>query len=277
MTEPKRGNIFTYFLSLIILVVMIVVSSGSYSFGIEDGNPNLGFSEYYYYDADNQKRYKDFKRNNPIIRNADVVWMVNMDLDNEKYKNANITENPGEMLVLVNKHNMLPISYVPAELKTVGNGQKMIPEAADSMIKLLDDAKDAGMEIIPQSGYRSYKLQSTIYEENKGNDPDEVDTYSARPGYSEHQTGLAMDINVPYGGSLRDFVGTDEAKWVAKNAHKYGFIVRYTEDNRNITGYMAEPWHVRYVGKEHAKKIKSEKIKSFEEYTAKYLRQENNS
>jgi len=271
----KRNSIATGVLCLLLLGIMIYFSENQDDTEFKSTSVNMKFSEYTFYIPDNQSRYQDFKRNNPIIRNKDVVWMVNVNLDRENYENPEIITDPHSVQVLVNKHFMLEDTYVPEELTDVGYDQRMIPEAADALESMISDAGKDGMQIVPQSGYRSYNTQSQIFNENKANDPDGVDTYSARPGHSEHQTGLAMDLNVPYGGQLRSFVDTKESVWVAENAYKYGFIVRYTDKNTRITGYMAEPWHVRYIGIEHSGKMQKEKIDSFEEYKAKYLMNSN--
>jgi D-alanyl-D-alanine carboxypeptidase len=128
-----------------------------------------------------------------------------------------------------------------------------------------------GVLFIPQSGYRSYDYQNQLYTNYKATDPEGADTYSARPGFSEHQTGLAIDLNIPGSGGLEDFVGTEQAEWVSKNARLFGFIIRYTEENQAITGYVSEPWHIRYIGAEHAAKMKETGIISFEEYKVKYI------
>ena len=108
-----------------------------------------------------------------------------------------------------------------------------------------DDALKEGINLEIISGYRSYADQAYIYNnyvlsDSKSN----ADTYSARAGHSEHQTGLAADIN-----SLNtNFIYTKEGMWLNNNCHKYGFIIRYPEGKASVTGYMYEPWHIRYVG-----------------------------
>ena len=97
-----------------------------------------------------------------------------------------------------------------------------------------------------------------------------VDTYSSRPGYSEHHTGRALDIS-QVSGNLDMFEGSDEAKWVYENAYKYGFIVRYMEDQIDVTGYIFEPWHIVYVGTDISYKMHDENIKTLEEYVVKYV------
>ena len=138
-------------------------------------------------------------------------------------------------------------------------------EASEAFKFMSTDASAIGLTIKTISAYRSYEYQKKLYEGYLINDPEEiVDTYSARAGHSEHQTGLAFDIyNVekPY----TSFGETKEYEWVKINAHKYGFIIRYKEDNSFITGYKDEPWHIRYVGVDNATYIYENNI-TLEEY-----------
>ena len=115
-----------------------------------------------------------------------------------------------------------------------------------------NDATSIGLNIWIQSGYRSYEYQQGLYEKYVSRDgKQQADTYSARPGHSEHQSGLSFDLN-----SVNDsFAATDEGKWVQDNAYLYGFIIRYPKDKSNETGYKYEPWHLRYVGKDLASKL----------------------
>ena len=114
------------------------------------------------------------------------------------------------------------------------------------------DALAVGFNLWIQSGYRPYVLQEKLYNNYVSRDGKaEADRYSARPGYSEHQTGLCFDINNP----SKSFNGTEEAKWINDNAYRYGYILRYPKGKESETGYMYESWHVRYVGKELAEKL----------------------
>jgi D-alanyl-D-alanine carboxypeptidase len=125
-------------------------------------------------------------------------------------------------------------------------------DAYDEWIKMKNDATSIGLNIWIQSGYRSYEYQQGLYEKYVSRDgKQQADTYSARPGHSEHQSGLSFDLN-----SVNDsFAATDEGKWVQDNAYLYGFIIRYPKDKSNETGYKYEPWHLRYVGKDLASKL----------------------
>lgn len=162
-------------------------------------------------------------------------------------------------LLIVNKTYAVPSNYAPKNTKnpkpeTYTNAcQDCIDlEAYEEWTKMKADAASVGINLWIQSGYRPYVLQQKLYNNYVARDGKaEADRYSARPGYSEHQTGLCFDINNP----SRSFNGTTEAKWINDNASRYGFILRYPKDKENETGYMYESWHVRYVGKELAETL----------------------
>ena len=130
-------------------------------------------------------------------------------------------------------------------------------------------AKNDGISLWNVSGYRSYNTQQSLYNNYKARDGQtKADTYSARPGSSEHQTGLATDICTA--SSAAHFENTDKYKWLINNSYKYGFILRYPEGKTYITGYKFEPWHYRYVGVEAATYIHNNNI-TFEEYHAYFV------
>ena len=164
-------------------------------------------------------------------------------------------------IVLANKKHPLPKNYNPGE----------DPTARKNVNKLIKDAQSAGMDITNQvSGFRSYDTQVGLYNNYvSAHGKAEADRFSARPGYSEHQTGLVFDL-IDSDGQLLGSEGTSErskkaAQWLANNAHKYGFIVRYKPEFVEKTGYMEESWHIRYVGQDVAK-ILYEKNIPLEEY-----------
>ena len=142
-------------------------------------------------------------------------------------------------ILIANKTYALPPDYAPG----------VNTEAEDAFYKMQAEAHDLGLTLYISSGYRSYDYQAGLYQryvDRSGKA--EADRYSARPGHSEHQTGLAFDLNT----ISDEFKDTDEGKWVADNCHKYGFIIRYPEEKESVTGYMYEPWHIRYLGVETA-------------------------
>ncbi len=181
-----------------------------------------------------------------------------------------------DILVLVNKEYALDENYVPADLVRLNycaadrssEWQAMTREAADAFNKMAEDALAEGHEIVVTTAYRSYNFQNYLYNsyvEKEGQAA--ADTFSAKPGKSEHQTGLAADVSsasVNYRLTAA-FGDTEEGKWLAENCYKYGFIMRYREGKESITGYVYEPWHVRYVGQKAAKEI-WEKDLTLEEY-----------
>lgn len=140
-------------------------------------------------------------------------------------------------IMIVNKKHPLPSTYVNSDTS----------KAQSQIKKMINDMRSNGYDIATNfSGYRSFQYQKNLYDNYVKNDgQSKADTYSARPGYSEHQTGLAFDL-LHQSGSLVE--KSKEANWIAKNAHKYGFIVRYQSGKESITGYKAEPWHLRYIG-----------------------------
>ena len=144
--------------------------------------------------------------------------------------------------LVVNKTYSLPEDF----------GSKLTSETTDAFNKMKAAATLDGIKLWIQSGYRPYDLQKKLYNNYVNRDgKKEADTYSARPGHSEHQSGLAFDVN-----TIDDsFIGTPEAIWLSKNCYKYGFILRYPEGKTNETGYKYEPWHFRYVGKDLATKL----------------------
>ncbi|MDR3296061.1 MAG: M15 family metallopeptidase [Clostridiales Family XIII bacterium] len=235
----------------------------------ESTGDNAAYSDFYYYEKDKDARYAEYASPGGILP-GDVVWRVNAGLDGVVYHDVQDVSNPYELTVIVNKYNKLKESYVPPDLKSIGN-VKVRAEAADAYVKMATAAAIDGIFFIPQSGYRSYSYQDQLYTNYKATDPNGADTYSARPGFSEHQTGLAIDLNIPSGGSLRNFTGTPQAKWVEEHAHEFGFIIRYTDKNTDITGYISEPWHIRFLGIEHATNMKKFGIDSYEEYKVKYI------
>ena len=161
-------------------------------------------------------------------------------------------------IMMVNKTYGLPESYIPVDTKESCIGKtstcnKCINKTAyEAFNKMRADASSIGLNIYIASGYRPYVGQESIYNRYIKRDGKEAaDTYSARPGYSEHQTSYSFDLN-----SITDsFIKTKEGLWVNDNAYLYGFIIRFPKGKDRITGYKYEPWHLRYVGYDLAKKL----------------------
>ena len=167
------------------------------------------------------------------------------------------TEQAASITVVVNKKHKLPNDYVPAGLTPIDGGYLKLA-AAEAMQTLINDAANNGFNLYLASDYRSYAVQSTLYNNYVAVDGQaQADTYSARPGFSEHQTGLTADIADRNSGCIimTCFGTTKAGQWIASNAANYGFIIRYPEGKESITGYQYEPWHLRYVGISAAKGI----------------------
>lgn len=169
----------------------------------------------------------------------------------------------GEYLVLVNRDYTLSNTYEPQDLirpdvRHDSSSILMREEAAHALEALFAAAEEEGLHLIASSGYRSYRTQELIYQrkiKNTGS-TEKANLLVAPPGASEHQLGLAMDLKCKSVKNLNASFGkTEEGQWIAENAHLFGFIIRYKEEWTDITGYAYEPWHIRYVGKEHAQII----------------------
>lgn len=180
--------------------------------------------------------------------------------DKTKYS---LTDPASLWVIASKKYPLNPINYAPGDLVNVGGGQQLRKDAATALARLSNDARVANLTIQPLSGYRSYARQKQVYQ-------NEVDTYgqatadteSAQPGKSEHQTGWAIDI-----GKIDDsFANTPEGQWVAANAWKYGFIIRYPQGKQDITGYRYEPWHLRYIGTDLSTEMHNQGITTLEEF-----------
>ena len=183
--------------------------------------------------------------------------------DKKKYSVDDVTS----IWVVVNKQRPLnPKTYVPADLVAIG-GQQLRQEASTALQTMITAAKAEDLSISPLSGYRSYNTQVSVYNNEVANNGQVVaDTQSARPGTSEHQTGLSIDVGGGGCGIEDCFGATPVGKWVAANAYKYGFVIRYIDGKQAITGYRAEPWHIRYVGIELASEMKKQGVTTLEEF-----------
>ncbi|MFA1821901.1 D-alanyl-D-alanine carboxypeptidase family protein [Virgibacillus oceani] len=188
-----------------------------------------------------------------------------------------VLANPYEQLALVNKDFALPDDYSPEDLVIPDirfsfeedDPKKQMREIAKEPLEdLFQAAEEAGLQLYAQSGYRSYDRQDAIFASNASqHGEEEANNFSARPGESEHQTGLTMDVTSPdvdFGLTV-EFAETDEGKWIKEHAAAFGFIIRYPEEKVDVTQYQYEPWHLRYVGEKAAKEIMSQEI-TLEEY-----------
>ena len=227
-----------------------------------------------YFVLNNLDRYLSYKKDN--LSYEEVVRLVNSNRDRDYYTNIGKADLSKGYQVIVNKYHALDKNYVPSDLVSLDanytdNWCKLESTTYTQFKKLVDDAKKSGINIMCRSGYRSYNDQDYIYNGYvNDNGLEWANNYSARPGHSEHQTGLAIDV-VQTGHNYGEFDGSNEYNWITKNAHKYGFILRYPKGKENITGYSYESWHYRYVGVDVATAIYNEGI-TYEEYYEYYLK-----
>lgn len=190
------------------------------------------------------------------------------------------TTDPASIWVIVNKqHPLIPINYIPKDLvipnvpqrSNITTDEKQVSaKMAPSLEQMFNAAIQQGVNLNLQSGYRSYNLQKIVYNNELMNYGQvQADKESARPGYSEHQTGFAADIGGttdPACNVSQCFIQTPEAIWLSANAFRFGFIIRYTQSNTAVTGYEAEAWHVRYVGTSLSTTMHQNNIGSLEQF-----------
>ena len=199
----------------------------------------------------------------------EAVLKVNIGLDHDFYTQIEEIENSNEYTVLVNKYHSLG-TYAPSDLKSLSYDSRyqLRSKAADAFEEFVSAAKLDNVYIRPYSAYRSYETQVSLYNRYVARDGvKEADTYSARPGHSEHQTGLAVDVWSEGYNEIKE----SDAQWLQDNSYKYGFIIRYTKENMPITGYIEEPWHLRYLGIDIAKDVVDKNL-TYDEYYDLYIK-----
>lgn len=227
----------------------------------------------------NYKIYKEYinkkLQETNDIDYSEIVTDVNVKRNYDYYTHTIKTDMAKDPGFLVNKYYSLPEKYAPKDIVDVSNTYaygklKLRKDAYEAFKEMFNAAKKDDITIILNSGYRTYEEQKSVYEDYKNTKGEEyADGIAARPDFSEHQTGLALDI-ITYGASGKTFDTTDAFKWLMNNADKYGFILRYPKDKEEITGYSYESWHFRYLGKELASKVKKSGL-TFDEYYTYYL------
>lgn len=193
--------------------------------------------------------------------------------ENEVVSNNNTLANKISKsdILIVNKENSLDEEYMPYDLVIpnikADKEVKVRKEVAQKLEELFADAKKDGINLVAISGFRTYDYQDYLYKNSvQTNGKNHAIQYVAKAGYSEHQTGLALDLLCKEYMTLDEgFEKTDAFKWLESNMSKYGFILRYLKDKEDVTGYNYEPWHIRYVGVDIATEIYSKGI-TLEEY-----------
>jgi len=285
----KKETLFLIILFLIIFIFAVINLTTMYenyysikNKKIEEDNINDPFKNTSNFKNENKERYIIYYEKNKHLSYEEIVTFVNIGLDKGFYNyitNANLKK---ENLILVNKFNKLSKDFTPTNLEEINNKyfingnqnvRKLTKEAKQAFEKLSQDSIKNNTPVYGQSAYRSYETQENLYNSainNYGKDKADLDT--ARPGHSEHQTGLAIDVSSTKEGNMLEFGNTPSYTWMINNAHKYGFILRYTEKNEKIHGYIHEPWHFRYVGTEIASDIYNNYSNlTYDEYYYKFI------
>lgn len=232
-----------------------------------------------YYDITKEERYQKFKIKYPYYSCDDIVTFVNIGLDKPFYSDINKIMDSGSITVLVNKYKQLEDTYVPNDLELIApcynEGELVLRNEARRAFELMCCcAAVEGVRLKAISTYRSFNYQNTVYYKNMTpeiclEDYQKIrDKVSARPGHSEHQTGLAVDINE----LEQSFEDTPAGKWLAANSYRYGYLLRYPKGKEEITGYDYEPWHFRYLGKKMAINVTVSQL-TYDEYYVRYLKQ----
>lgn len=234
-----------------------------------------------YYIDDYLKKYLAYYEKNPDLSFAEIITRINTHLDDEFYTNTEKTDDTLGKFVLLNKHYYADGNYrgqnlidVDKQYNLYNTSFKLSEECYEAFLKMYNDAKEQGYAFKINSAYRSYETQIKIYQGWVNKDGVALaDTYSARAGFSEHQTGYAFDVR-DYPFTNDDYSKTKSFTWVSENAYKYGFIIRFPKDKEYITGYQYEPWHYRYCGTECATYIHDNDI-TFEEYYEYFIKYKN--
>ena len=226
-----------------------------------------------YFNYENYDRYLNFRKKDEDI--SRTITKVELNLDKDSYSDTVEETNPDSLTALVSKHRYVNEDYIPSDLVDMSDDYannyyrqlQLRSEAYEWFKKMVDDAKADDIKFYAESGHRSFKFQRTLYNNYVNNyGYSKASMYAARPGFSEHELGTAVDIANIYTIEEDD----PEYIWIRKNGYKYGYIFRYTEKWQDLTGFAPESWHIRYVGVDVATTMHNENI-SFEEYWIKYV------
>jgi len=256
-----------YFAPLVLFLLIMPKSADSAS---------AARSQPLHYLEKNSGRYEAFQAANPGIPYDTAIAYVNANTDKAYYEDIETIGDPSAIRAFVSKHFALPSNYTPNDIVAISGGGELRAEAAEAFIKMRSAAADAGLHLAIRSSYRSHGSQVASYDLVAGNyGVAGAEISVARPGHSEHQLGLALDIMHREGtvGPLtgQGFGETKEYFWLLEHGYEFGFILRYPENYVHIQGFTYEPWHWRYVGLRTASIMHDKGITTLEEYYGKYL------
>ena len=231
-----------------------------------------------YFLYSNLDKYLEYQKENDEETNTKIVAIINTEANIDWYDNEKETDTSKGVLMLVNRMYGLNKSYkvediVDVPIKYAYDGMKLSKRLMNDLTDLCDVAYEEGYTFVVAESYRTYKEQKKLYN-NYANSfgQSEADLYVARPGHSEYETGLSLDL-VPYNKTFKNPKKSEEYKWLRENAYRFGFIFRFEEGKEDITKFDADTWRLRYVGIDAASMIKNEGI-CFEEYYAYFVKGE---
>lgn len=238
------------------------------------------------YKKENRERYLRYYEKHKSLSYDDIVTRVNIGLDYGFYDYIGKANTNKDVLILTNKYLKLDETYIPNDLEKIDskyfiNGNKnaryLKKEAKEAFERLSSDSIKNGTPVYGQSAYRSYEKQEYLYNKAvRENGKEKADLDTSRPGHSEHQTGLTIDVSSTKQGNMLSFENTDSFDWMKDNCYKYGFILRYPKNKEQIHGFIYEAWHYRYVGKKVAKDMHNNYSDlTFDEYYYKFIDKKN--
>ncbi len=235
----------------------------------------ISFMNSPYFKIEKISRYESYYEKNKKYNFDEIVLYVEIGLDIEFYTNVTEITNYNDIDAIVNKYYKLPSNFkpndlvsIPSKYKKASYNYQLRKEAEAALEKMIDAALKDGIKLWVVSAWRSESTQKSLFNNSKKNDGlEHALIYSAKPNHSEHQLGLAVDLNKA--SSKAHFEKTKEYAWLKDNAYKYGFMERYLQGKEYITGYGFEPWHYRYFGIELATNLHTEGC-TYEEYLVKH-------
>lgn len=235
----------------------------------------IPFMEEKYFIYSKMNEYLQYKEKNKKKEYNKIVQLVNVEMHIDWLDNQKETDTSKNELMLVNRIYGLSEDFVPSDLVDVPtqfaySGKKLSESVLNKVIELINAGKEAGYTFVISDGYRSYDEQKDIYDAYSDYyGISETDTFVARPGHSEYQTGMTFDLK-PYNKVIDDVSTNEEYLWLKDNAHKFGFIFRFNKEHEVLTGFPSASWRLRYVGEDAATIIYNEGI-CFEEYYAYFV------
>lgn len=233
-----------------------------------------------YYIPSHLENYLNYQKANNNKSTTEVISIINVGADKVWYTDPTTTDMDKGYSILVNKFHSLVDQYLPDDVEKISNwysyeGNSIREEVNTQYVSMWNAAKDANVTLIVNSSFRDFNTQTTLYDDElSASGKEYADKYAARPGFSEHQTGLALDIVTTGVVNGSEFDQTEAFTWLQQHASDYGFILRYPKEKEYLTGYAYESWHYRYLGKELAKKVEASNL-TYDEYYAYYCEYKN--